>query len=209
MFAMRSNANHRCIITILFTYITYIIITRKDLLCMSHKRLANILKAKIITYSWIVKSKVFPFRPHPAFSYNIRLKYKCQIKMLRETYLEQINLITAWGISLWCQYSFLVFVFDYTNPKYLLHFQTSLTSLMTTLSQAHPYFVRCIKPNGSKVSYWFVDNSLRNLGRHILSTKTQDVFHHVTCMHFKILRQGVSGYVGGKYYASFDERLKR
>ena len=29
--------------------------------------------------------------------------------------------------------------------------QTSLASLMTTLSQSHPYFVRCVKPNEKKV----------------------------------------------------------
>ena len=29
--------------------------------------------------------------------------------------------------------------------------QTSLTSLMTTLGQSHPYFVRCVKPNEKKV----------------------------------------------------------
>ena len=30
-------------------------------------------------------------------------------------------------------------------------FQTSLASLMTTLGQSHPYFVRCVKPNEKKV----------------------------------------------------------
>ncbi|XP_065839578.1 unconventional myosin-X-like [Oscarella lobularis] len=34
-------------------------------------------------------------------------------------------------------------------------FKDSLHSLMSTLSQANPYFVRCIKPNGSKVSNKF------------------------------------------------------
>ena len=29
--------------------------------------------------------------------------------------------------------------------------QTSLASLMTTLGQSHPYFVRCVKPNEKKV----------------------------------------------------------
>ncbi|CAB4038758.1 unconventional myosin-X-like, partial [Paramuricea clavata] len=37
------------------------------------------------------------------------------------------------------------------RPTVSSQFRTSLTSLMTTLSQAHPYFVRCIKPNGSKL----------------------------------------------------------
>lgn len=35
---------------------------------------------------------------------------------------------------------------------YLIYcLQTSLASLMTTLSQSHPYFVRCVKPNEKKV----------------------------------------------------------
>ena len=42
-------------------------------------------------------------------------------------------------------------VFLYSMFCFVSLIQTSLTSLMTTLSQAHPYFVRCIKPNGSKV----------------------------------------------------------
>ncbi|XP_046839992.1 unconventional myosin-X-like isoform X2 [Xenia sp. Carnegie-2017] len=41
------------------------------------------------------------------------------------------------------------------RPTVGSQFRTSLTSLMTTLSQAHPYFVRCIKPNGSKMAEKF------------------------------------------------------
>lgn len=36
------------------------------------------------------------------------------------------------------------------RPTVSSQFRSSLISLMSTLSQAHPYFVRCIKPNSSK-----------------------------------------------------------
>lgn len=35
--------------------------------------------------------------------------------------------------------------------SFFFSFQTSLASLMTTLGQSHPYFVRCVKPNEKKV----------------------------------------------------------
>ena len=37
------------------------------------------------------------------------------------------------------------------NWYFISCLQTSLASLMTTLSQSHPYFVRCVKPNEKKV----------------------------------------------------------
>ena len=41
-------------------------------------------------------------------------------------------------------------------------FQDSLHSLMTTLGQANPYFIRCIKPNGEKVPDNFVPEMVLN-----------------------------------------------
>lgn len=37
------------------------------------------------------------------------------------------------------------------QPVFSSCLQTSLASLMTALSQSHPYFVRCVKPNEKKV----------------------------------------------------------
>ena len=41
-------------------------------------------------------------------------------------------------------------------------FKESLHSLMQTLGQANPYFVRCIKPNGEKVADKFVPQTVLN-----------------------------------------------
>lgn len=35
-------------------------------------------------------------------------------------------------------------------------FQMSLNSLMDTLNQANPFFIRCIKSNSNKVSFFFI-----------------------------------------------------
>lgn len=43
-------------------------------------------------------------------------------------------------------------IFEHTMETFFFScLQTSLASLMTTLSQSHPYFVRCVKPNEKKV----------------------------------------------------------
>lgn len=47
-------------------------------------------------------------------------------------------------------------------PSLPLFLQDSLHSLMTTLGQANPYFVRCIKPNGEKVGNSFVPQMVLN-----------------------------------------------
>ncbi|PFX28678.1 Unconventional myosin-X [Stylophora pistillata] len=54
------------------------------------------------------------------------------------------------------------------RPTVSSQFKTSLASLMTTLSQSHPYFVRCVKPNEKKLPQFFnpklVLNQLRYSG---------------------------------------------
>ena len=56
-------------------------------------------------------------------------------------------------------------------------FKESLHSLMQTLGQANPYFVRCIKPNGEKVADKFVPQTVLNQLKYSGESDAFDMYH--------------------------------
>ena len=47
-------------------------------------------------------------------------------------------------------------------PSFPFPSQESLHSLMSTLGQANPYFIRCIKPNSEKAPNYFMPDMVLN-----------------------------------------------
>ncbi|KAJ7382056.1 Unconventional myosin-X [Desmophyllum pertusum] len=93
------------------------------------------------------------------------------------------------------------------RPTVSSQFKTSLASLMTTLSQSHPYFVRCVKPNEKKVQTCnlflgeqvFMKDNLEYMIEHKRNTQLEAVA--------MLIKRRILGYLQRKKYLKIRQDI--